>query len=528
MCSSVLAVARAPRPESTARNGATAVDERPRTAQRAARSGAEHTPTFDLDTPTSASPQRTIASDHDRQPGTSSEFGAVPLGGARARAARPTDRDRAAAVPDRRPAAAPAPAALRQEPLRLRANTAARGDTPPPPPARAARPPGRQSCPTQVLSQSRSRSSSSLATPTTSSTSRSRTPISRELVRVIGHHRQALHLRRQAPQHQGDRLRAAEGHRRRGLPGLPLDPRHQRPHRHPARPLPEDRRVAGRRDPDDAHLAPRSRVPAEDRYVTRIHRLAHICADEVANAAHQVQDARTPTSPSTCPATCSSSPRPAPTSGACSRSSTRSTSAARATRSGSSRSTTRRRTDVAKRSTRSSISRAAARRRAPGAKGDGGGRRRVAPPVRRPARREDRRRRAPELAHHRRDRARLPAHPRAHQADRRPAVGRGRDARPAAAARGREELVEDAQRDHRGAGAPAPGAAAARGRPRGGAARPAGHLRGRRRRSAPTRRPTRSSSPRRSATTAAPRRHRRARSAAAPGLHRGRHHRRVG
>ena len=108
--------------------------------------------------------------------------------------------------------------------------------------------------------------------------SRSRTPTSPELVRVIGAaHGQALHLRRQGPQHQGDRLLAAEGHRRRGVPGVPLDPRDERPHRRPARALPQDRRDAGDRDAGRRRsTAPARAAPGEDRYVTRIHRLAHV------------------------------------------------------------------------------------------------------------------------------------------------------------------------------------------------------------------------------------------------------------
>ena len=63
------------------------------------------------------------------------------------------------------------------------------------------------------------------------------------------------------PQHQGDRLLAAEGHRRRGVPGVPLDPRDQRPHGRAARTLPQDRRDGRRRHADDAHLRQRAPRP---------------------------------------------------------------------------------------------------------------------------------------------------------------------------------------------------------------------------------------------------------------------------
>ena len=121
--------------------------------------------------------------------------------------------------------------------------------------------------------------------------SRSRTPISPSSCASSAAHRQALHLRRQGPQHQGDGLLAAEGHRRRGVPGVPLDPRDERPHRRAARPLPQDRR--DRR---------RSRRRRRRSYGTRQSRARrgplrhapaigsqHVAADEVGERARQVQ-----------------------------------------------------------------------------------------------------------------------------------------------------------------------------------------------------------------------------------------------
>ncbi len=69
---------------------------------------------------------------------------------------------------------------------------------------------------------------------------------------------QALHLRRQGPQHQGHRLLAAEGDRGRGVPGVSVDPRGERFDRRAPRPLLQDRRFA-RREDGGARLRGRSR-----------------------------------------------------------------------------------------------------------------------------------------------------------------------------------------------------------------------------------------------------------------------------
>ena len=94
-----------------------------------------------------------------------------------------------------------------------------------------------------------------------------------ELVRVIGE----LTGKRfifggQGPQHQGHRLLAAEGDGRRGVPGVPLDPRGERPDRRPARALLQDRRLARREDGRAGRTSPVRRPRGEDRYITRIHR----------------------------------------------------------------------------------------------------------------------------------------------------------------------------------------------------------------------------------------------------------------
>ena len=78
-----------------------------------------------------------------------------------------------------------------------------------------------------------------------------------ELVRVIGE----LTGKRfifggKVQQHQGDGLLAAEGHRRRGVPGVSLDPRGQRPDGRPARALLQDRRLAGREDGRPGRTSP--------------------------------------------------------------------------------------------------------------------------------------------------------------------------------------------------------------------------------------------------------------------------------
>ena len=59
--------------------------------------------------------------------------------------------------------------------------------------------------------------------------------------------RQALHLRRQGQDREGFCVFSTENHRRRGLPGVPVDSRAERPHRRSARPLPQDHRDPRRR-----------------------------------------------------------------------------------------------------------------------------------------------------------------------------------------------------------------------------------------------------------------------------------------
>ena len=48
--------------------------------------------------------------------------------------------------------------------------------------------------------------------------------------------------------------RRTSDHAGRGVPGVPLGPRDQRPDRHSARQIPQDRRIGGRRDADHAAL----------------------------------------------------------------------------------------------------------------------------------------------------------------------------------------------------------------------------------------------------------------------------------
>ena len=112
------------------------------------------------------------------------------------------------------------------------------------------------------------------------------------------------------------RLLAAEGDRRRGVPGVPLDPRDERPHRRPARALLKIVETPASRTQGTPMYGAGQAAPAEDRYITRIHRLAHVERRGGRRTCSATSSRRTATSPSTGRATCSSSPTPARTSAA--------------------------------------------------------------------------------------------------------------------------------------------------------------------------------------------------------------------
>ncbi len=126
---------------------------------------------------------------------------------------------------------------------------------------------------------------------------------------------QALHLRRQGPQHQGDGLLAPEGDGRRGIPGLPVDPRGERAHGRPARAVLQDRRLPRREDGRARLSSPGRRLRA--RIATSRASIASATPAPTRSRTSSVTSSpRTATSPSTAPATCSSSRTPARTSSA--------------------------------------------------------------------------------------------------------------------------------------------------------------------------------------------------------------------
>ena len=356
------------------------------------------------------------------------------------------------------------------------------------------------------------------------STSPSKTPISPSSSRRSADHRQALHLRRQGAQHQGDVYSPQNGDTvaeayQAFLSILETNGLTVVPHGRFLKIVETDAASRRRRRRSTARRKP---VPAEDRYVTRMLSARARQRRRGRRRPRQVQERRTATSRSTRPGnlliitdTGTNIRRMMPHPRGDRRRRRRRSDLDRADplRVGAPRSRKRINEifDV-----KAAAARGARRSRAP-----------ATTSARHAATQsQDRRRRAHQLAHHRRaPSARTCACSSSSSGStcRRPARARSTSCRCSTR---RRRAREDAQRHHHGAvrgGAPAAagrGAAAAR-----AAATRGRHLRGRRARSPPTRRPTRSSSPRRSATT--PRCASvidRLDHAAPPGVHRGGHH----